>query len=141
VHTLQRDDARLQLETVEHALTQFGRGIDCADHWRSLADVANVAEQLMHEGIGAGPDAARVVATAQRVLHDVMQRRRDRGTWTLYAIERDALLWLQALHRQQLQSCDYAEFERALDTARNRITQARAGNAPAGAVIVEGEIR
>jgi hypothetical protein len=59
VHTLQRDDVQRQLAIVEHALTQFGRGIDCADHWRSLADTANVAEQLMRQGIGAGSEAAR----------------------------------------------------------------------------------
>lgn len=141
VHTLQRDDVQRQLAIVEHALTQFGRGIDCGDHWRSLADTANVAEQLMRQGIGAGSEAERVVNVAQRVLADLMQRRRERGTWTMYSAERDALLWLQSLHRTQLESCDFAEYELALDTARNKITQARAGNAPRGAVIVEGEIR
>lgn len=141
VHKLQGDDVERQVSIVRHALTQFCRGVDCADHWRSLADAANVAEQLMREGIGAGAQAAHCIATAQRVLADVMQRRRQRGSWTLYGIERDALLLFQDLHTLQLQECDFAEYERALDNARNKITQARAGNAPAGAVIVEGEIR
>lgn len=140
VHTLQRDDVQRQLGIVEHALTQFSRGIDCATHWRSLADVGNVAEQLMRLGICSGPEAARVVADGQRALADVAQRRRARGSWTLYAPELDALRWLQALHRQQLEVCDYAEFERALDAVREKVNQARAGNAPASATVIEGEI-
>lgn len=150
VHELQRDDVQMQLDIVERAIVEraiveFGRGIDCDEHWRSLADATNMAEQLMLAGIGSGSDATRVVTAAQHALRDVMQRRRGTdgkpGSWTLYAAELDALLWLQALHRTQLQRCDFGEYEQALDTARNKISQARAGNAPRDAVIVEGEIR
>jgi len=141
VHTLQRDDVAQQLATVEHALSQFTRGVDCAAHWRSLADVANVAEQLGLLGIGSGAQADEVVATAQRVLAEVQLRRRVRGSWTLYAPELDALKWLQALHREQLQKCDYTEYERALAATHEKVSQARAGNAPAGALVIQGDIR
>ena len=59
---------------------------------------------------------------------------------TLHAHEVDALRWLLTLHDRQLRECSFGEFERALITTQQRIAQYRAGNAPVGARIIEGEI-
>ena len=102
--------------------------------------MANLAETFAAMGIGSGLEAERVVTVAQEVLYEVMNRQRERSTWTLHAAEIEALDWLIALHLKQLQSCDMGEFERALLSTHQRVAQARAGNAPAGAIVIEGEI-
>lgn len=141
VYTLQRQLLDVQIDIMALAIDEFVRGVNCPAHWRSLADTANVAEQLSEIGIGSGPQAVLVIATAQTVLHDVHQRHRERGTWTLYAAEQDALRWLKSVHTVQLTHCSHGEFERAMDAAHNKVSQARAGNAPPGAVIVEGDLK
>jgi hypothetical protein len=118
------------------AHSEFARGIDCARHWLSLADTANMAETLAGMGLGSGTEAHAVIQRAQQAPHDVHQRHEARGTWTLWADEIDTLKWLVQLHHVQLGACSYSEFARAFDVTRERITQARAGNAPAGALVV-----
>lgn len=140
VHTLAPQDAAGQRQLLTTALDELRRGQHCATHWRSLADCANVAESLAALGIGAGAQATQAIDRAQRTLHDVAQRHRERGTWAMRHDEVDALEWLIRLHAVQLGACDYSEYCRALDNTHRRISQARAGNAPAGAVIVEGMI-
>lgn len=140
VHQLDRNDVRGQAELLRTALAEFQRGRDAGLHWRSLADAANMAETLAAMSIGSGPDADRIIERAQQVLHDVALRHRERGTWALKRDELDALQWLLSLHTTQLAECDYSEFARAMDRTHNRIAQARSGNAPAGAVVVRGEI-
>jgi len=140
VHKLRQQDLADQFTVLDTALRSFAAGHRCAHHWRSLADAANVCETLAALGICAGTQAQEVIHCAQRVLHDVLQRQRTRGTWTLYPLELDTLYWLLALHKRQLAECDYSEFNRALDLTQARIAQARAGNAPAGAIVIEGEL-
>ncbi len=140
VYTLQRQLLDVQIDIMALAIDEFVRGVDCAERWKHLADTANVAEQLTAIGIGSGPQAIRVIHAAQHALANVAQRWRERGSWTLYAAELDALQWLKSLHREQLSRCSHGEFERAMDAAHTKVSQARAGNAPAGAVIVDGEI-
>lgn len=140
VHQLARQDVRGQAELLRTALAEFQRGQHGGQHWRSLADAANMAETLATMGIGSGHDAQRIIQRAQQALHDVALRHRQRGTWALHHDELDALQWLLRLHSTQLEACDYSEFNRAMGHTQNRIAQARAGNAPAGAVVVRGDI-
>lgn len=140
VHKLRQQDLADQCAVLDTALRSFSAGQRCAHHWRSLADAANVCASLAALGICAGSQATEIIECAQRVLHDVLQRHRARGSWTLYPLELDTLYWLLALHKRQLAECDYSEFNRALDLTQARVAQARAGNAPAGAIVVEGEI-
>ena len=129
-----------QVDIIRRALLEFSAGRDCWPHWRSLADAANVAETLSAMGIGRGQQAADVLDSAQAALAAVHRRHAERGSWTLYAAELDALHWLIALHAKQLAECSRGEFERALDSTHERLTQALAGNAPRDAVIVVGQI-
>jgi hypothetical protein len=73
-----------------------------------------------------------------------MQERQARGTWALHASEREEvrgrLGWLISLHATQLQGCSYTLFERAYQATQQRVAQARAGNAAADAIVIEGEI-
>lgn len=122
------------------ALQAFGRGEDCVMHWMTMADALNVAEGLADVGI-CSDDASRERVTAgQAALAEVSTRHRERNAWTLYATERQALddaLWL---HGVQLDNCSFHEYERAVSATVDRIRQARAGNAPRGAIVVEGAI-
>jgi hypothetical protein len=127
---------RLMMQT---ALRDFSQGINCDRHWCSLADTANMAETLAGMGLGAGADADRFIAEAQQALHAVHSRHTTRGTWTLYPAELQALDWLVWLHGTvQLPACSYGELGDALESARNRLQQALAGNAPRGALVVDG---
>lgn len=129
-------DVTGQMTIVRHALAEFCRGNDCAMHWDNLAVTGNVAEILADAGIGSGDEAENVISKAQQALHDVRIRQVQRGTWTLYADEIDALHWLVQLHAVQLAACSYGEFSDALARLQTRQQQARAGNAPAGALVI-----
>lgn len=138
---LDTSDVQRQQTLMQTALAEFCRGERCADHWASLADAANMAETLAAMGLGSGPQADRVISDAQRALHDVHTRHAARGTWTLYADEIDALHWLVRLHcTVQLAACSYGEFSDAFERTQNRLRQALAGNAPAGALVIAGGI-
>lgn len=137
---LPRADVVRQMAVARQALAEFSAGRHCPTHWRSLADTANMAESLALLGIGSGPNAQDVITQAQAVLAHVATRHAQRGSWTLYAAELDTLQWLLTLHHVQLGECTYTEFERAFADTRNRVAQARAGNPPAGAIVIEGEI-
>ena len=139
VKPLTAADVAGQTALVQHALQQFCQGINCDAHWRSLADTANMAETLAGMGLGSGDDATRVIELAQRALADVHQRHTQRGSWTLYADEIDALHWLVRLHcTAQLPACSYGELGDAMAATRNRMQQALAGNAPRGALLIDG---
>lgn len=139
VKPLTAADVAGQTALVQHALQQFCQGINCDAHWCSLADTANLAETLAGMGLGSGDDATRVIELAQRALADVHQRHNQRGSWTLYADEIDALHWLVRLHcTAQLPACSYGELGDAMAATRNRMQQALAGNAPRGALVIDG---
>jgi len=139
VKPLTAADVAGQTALVQHALQQFCQGINCDAHWCSLADTANMAETLAGMGLGSGDDATRVIELAQRALADVHQRHNQRGSWTLYADEIDALHWLVRLHcTAQLPACSYGELGDAMAATRNRMQQALAGNAPRGALVIDG---
>ena len=139
VKPLTAADVAGQTALVQNALQQFCQGINCDAHWCSLAGTANMAETLAGMGLGSGPHADAVIERGQQALAAVHQRRTERGTWTLYPTEIDDLHWLVALHcRTQLPATSYGELETALDRTRNRIAQARAGNASPGAIVLSG---
>ena len=140
VRKLSAADVQQQRSIMDKALREFSAGRDCPTHWRSLADTANMAETLMGMGICSGLQAATISHTGQQALAAVMQRHAERGTWTLYPTELDTLQWLIVLHGHQLAECSYGEFERAFNDTRERIAQARKGNAPAGACVIEGDL-
>lgn len=129
--------ARIKL-SLTLALQAFGCGEQCAMHWMTMADALNVAEGLADVGICSDDASRERVAAGQAALAGVHTRHRERGSWTLYAAERQALddaLWL---HGVQLGNCSFHEYERAVSATVERIRQARAGNAPRGAIVVEG---
>lgn len=140
VSLLSHDDVEGQVALMNQAAAEFSRGQHCERHWLSLADTANMAETMAAMGLGSGPDADRVIEDAQRALGAVHQRHAERGTWTLWADEIEALGWLVRLHTTQLRACSYREFELAFHRTAERLAQARAGNAPAGAIVVVGQL-
>ena len=141
---LSSDDVQRQVGIAQDAFERLLRGAPSSDDWRSLADTANMAETMVGLGLCAGAKARQVVADAQEALAYAQQERGERGTWALRAQEREEMRerlgWLIALHREQLAACSYSEFEQAYQRTCARIAQARAGNAPAGALVVEGEL-
>jgi hypothetical protein len=129
-------DVANQGRIMRNALNQLMAGNDGAFHWVCLADASNVAEQLAAIGIGSGPEGAKAIRDAQRVLSQVYQRHDERNTWAMRADEIDALRLVIDLHHTQLALCTHGEFERAFRATVERVSQAKAGNAPAGAVLV-----
>ena len=133
-------DVHQQMTIVRKAVAAFCRGENCRHHWASLADTANLAETLAGMRLGGGQDALRLIDAAQKTLADVHQRHTQRGTWTLYADEIDALQWLVGLHLVQLEACSYGEFEAAYRLTARRMQQALAGNASPGARVIVGQL-
>jgi ethanolamine ammonia-lyase large subunit len=125
---------------VANALAVFRTGKHCSEMWCVMADALNMAEGLARIGIASDAASAERITAAQRVLADVHLRHTTRGTWTLHAAELQALddgLWV---HRVQLDHCSLREYERAKSDTVERMRQARAGNAPRGAIVIEGAI-
>ena len=133
-------DVHRQVAIVQAALAGLSCGQHCLQHWRSLADSANMAESLAAIGLGRGADADEVIQRAQQALQATHERQATRGTWTMYHDEIDALGWLVRLFAVQLAACSYREFEAAFRSTQRRISQALAGNAGAGAVVVGGDL-
>lgn len=137
---LSMSDVQGQTLNLRHALDEYLKGRDCAQHWASLADACNMAETLQAMGNSAGADAEQVVSDAQAVLADAHRRRAERGTWALYADEIDKLRWLIQLHEHQLTHCTYGDLGLALDRTKERMAQALAGNAAPGTVVLVGQM-
>lgn len=138
--TLSPADVQAQLQRLQAALQALASGSEFLQPWNDWADAANMAEDLCRLRIGSGPEGEHVVASAQLALHDVATRHQQGCDWQLTAHEQDVLRWLHTLHGLQLQVCDYSEFNRAFQRAKNRLQQARAGNGPRGAVVVVGAL-
>ena len=136
-----RPDMRADIRgIVDQALARFRTGDDCAAQWRNMADALNTAEALARIGIASDEASCDRIADAQRVLADVHQRHAEHGSWTLRGPELQALdlgLWVFGV---QLDHCSLNELERARRDCTERIRQARAGNAPAGARVVESRV-
>jgi hypothetical protein len=126
--------------TLTLALTTFGRGVDCEHHWTSMADALNVAESLADQRICSDDTSRDCILAAQAALAAVAQRCQAGRGWTLYPTERNAIDTALWLHGVQLDNCSFREYENAVDATRNRIAAARAGNAPHGAIVIEGAI-
>lgn len=136
---LSHDDVERQMGVIRTAQLQFAQGLHCEIHWRSLADVCNLAQTLASMGLARGHDATRVIDDARKALFDVDQRHSAGGSWTLYPAELDALAWLVSLHQVQLEACSFGEFEDAMQRTGERMRQVRAGNAPPGQPVADGE--
>jgi hypothetical protein len=133
---LKPGDVVNQGRIMRNSLEQLMAGREGHFHWACLADASNVAEQLAAIGIGSGPEAEAAIHAAQKVLADVYQRHDERGTWAMRADEIEALRLLIDLHQTQMSLCTLGEFERAFRATVERVSQAKAGNAPAKAVLV-----
>jgi hypothetical protein len=137
---LSDEDVQGHISLITRMWREFAQGQATMQHWESLADTSNMAWTLASMGLGSGAEADRVISAANEVLADIHKRHAARGSWTLYADEIDALHWLVRLHGVQLTACSYSEFSRAMAMTIDRIGQARAGNAPRGAIVVVGQM-
>lgn len=122
------------------ALTEFLTGKRCDVHWATLADALNMAESLSDIGICSDEPSAEKINAGQLALAEVAQQFARIRSWTLRAAQLDALRTGLEIHEIQLDYCSFSEYERAYHTTRNRISQARAGNAGPGVVVVGGVI-
>jgi hypothetical protein len=122
------------------AFEEFRRGRDCPNHWATMADALNMAESLASIGIASDIESQERIEAAQRALADVALRHGDGGSWTLHAPEMAALDDGLLVHHAQLEHCSLREYESAERMTRNRLFQARHGNAPAGAIVIDGGI-
>jgi hypothetical protein len=108
--------------------------------WRSIADAMNVAEALADIGICSDEASRFLIAEAQAVLSGVFQRHQARGSWTLYAPEIQALAEAVERHLLQLEFCSMREYQQAVRTVKNKVSQALAGNAGPGVHVIQGQL-
>lgn len=136
---LSQSDRTMRRGICEQALTGLRTGAgDGADHWCTVADALNVAEQLSAMGICSDQASRDRIEAGHEALASLHARHRERSTWTLTAGELRAMdegLWL---HRVQLEHCSLSEYERAVTRVRRRTSQALAGNAAPGVQVLGG---
>ena len=106
-----------------------------AQHWKALADVANVAEALAELRIAR--NLMPQIQAAHAALADVISQQQATGRWEctppqLAAL--DELLWIYGV---QISHCSHRELYTAKERVREVIRQALAGNAAPGTVIHE----
>jgi hypothetical protein len=134
------DDVAMHERIMQTALDEFSRGLHCHAHWLSMADCANMAQTLAEMRIVGGAEVMAIVHASQATLAAVMQRHQAGGSWTLRAPELASLRDLVWLHTQQLRTASHGEFSRAAHITAERVSQARAGNAPRDAIVIEGQL-
>lgn len=137
---LHADDVALLKQAMRTALDEFCQAKRPAAHWNTMADAINLASALADERICSDEGSRAKLAAAEQVLADVARRAVARDCWTLRAAERQALddgLWL---HGVQLEHCSLGEYTRAYERTVNVISQALAGNAAPGTVVIHGAI-
>lgn len=113
------------LKTMRDGVEAFRLGQGSEEHWRNLADCANIGEDLMRFGLAN--DHAGTFTVAQVALKAVADRRNGGGSWTLRAQELEALRLLVLVHEVQLLHCTQGEFRDAVKRVVRRISAARSG--------------
>ena len=132
---------RVALQRIcDDALSAYSRGVDAQAHWLTLADALNVAEALAQAGICSDSSSVRMIDQAQRALGAAHQRHAERGTWAMRGPELQALGDGVLIHRIQLDHCSVREYVDAVESTKRHMQAARAGNAPAGAVVCVGAL-
>jgi hypothetical protein len=129
------EDQALLKRIVRQAFDGLRTGTEPGPAWRQLADALNIGEQLAALGICSDDASRERIAAGQRALASVHGRHAQICSWTLRSAELLALDEAVWIHAIQLEHCSKGEFERAHTRAKNRLQQARAGNAPHGAII------
>ena len=131
------DSQRRDLITpVRSALAALRTGTGGMDAWCTLADAANVAEQLCALGIAS--DRLATIDAAQAALAELHARHAQRGNWTLRAAELLALEEAVVIHGIQLRFASQGEVAEAIKTVQRRVAAALAGNASPKARVCVG---
>lgn len=133
------DEDRTALQRIaDNALLAYSCGDDCATQWCVLADAMNVAETLARAGICSDAGSQRYIWRAQAALSAAYGRHQERNTWAMRGPELVALGDGVLIHRIQLEHCSVREYCNAVEATKERMRQALAGNAPAGARVLVG---
>jgi hypothetical protein len=133
-------DIKSQMKIGTHWLESLKRGEECWTAWQSMVDFANIAETLAEMGIGCGEAEREVIVASQKALTELHERHTERGTWAMRGSEILALEAMLEVHRQQLESTTYGWFDEAFNKTRERIYQARMGNAGKGHKVLAGQL-
>lgn len=105
-------------------------------YWKSLADMLNVAEGLMRQGIGAGLEAHQCIEAASVALAAIAKRMPKSST--ARASELEAIRLAADLHKLQLQHCSNREYKLAVEWVRRRVQADLRGDLNAHVVSLEG---
>lgn len=127
------------LQVMTDAVEAFRLGHGTADHWRNLADCANIGEDLMRFGLAS--DHAATFTGAQLALKAVCERKNAGGSWTLRAAELESLRVLVLVHEVQLRNASQGEFRDSVKRVVRRVSAAvRDGNISTTTVRVSGKL-
>lgn len=127
-------------DIIANAFAGLRGGIEPAAQWCVMADALNVAEQLALIGICSDSASRERITAGQLALAALHTRHAQRASWTLYPAEITTLDDAAWIARVQIEHCSKGEFERAVNSTRNKVSQARAGNGPRGAIVIEGAV-
>lgn len=110
------------IKSVDEAIDLLRRGQLDEPNWRLLADMLNMSEGLMRNGIGTGIEAYQCIKTATEAM--VCLADRMDKTVTARASELEAIRMAAALHEVQIRACSWREYRKAVAWVENRISAA-----------------
>jgi hypothetical protein len=122
-----------QTANLRGAFNRMRQGLGDMATWSALADYMNVAQVLAELSICS--DREPEINDAHEALSHIHQRHAERARMVLTGPEIATLELAVDVAAIQLRYCSQGELQRAIDTARRRLLQARAGNAPRNAVV------
>lgn len=137
---LPRDAVTSACAGVRESLRRFSAGDYPREHWASMADALNVAEELAARRICSDAESRQLILAGQQVLADVMARHQAGGSWTLRGPEIATLSDALERHCIQLRFASYREYEDSIAAVRRKHAQYLAGNAPRDALVITGAI-
>lgn len=131
---LGRDDRTVWALQMYDALDAVARGKAQRQHWGTIFDAVNLAEELTRMGLAADPDG--IIREAQEACAEIMRRQQATDTRAVRAGELAALRCLESAIIDILAAVTHSERFRAEERIRARAATARAGGI-AGAEVID----
>ena len=131
---LSKDDRTIWALQMREALDAVREARATRQHWDTIFDAVNLAEELVRMRLASDPSG--VIRDAKQACADIIQRMQTTGTRAARAGELAALWDLEAAMIDILAGITHAERFRAEERIRARTAAALAGGIP-GAVVVE----
>jgi len=130
---LSRRELSLELAPSVAAYAALELGGFSLEHWRSLADAANVSEMLTELQIAN--NLRHMVDAGHAAIAELISGQHATGAWTASDDQLKRINGMRFVFRIQLEHCSRRELDRAKHKVREFIRQVNAGQTPRGCTV------